>query len=54
MRVGDILKTAAVEGKEKHVPFIEVGKGKGEGGADIVHVVVGKGVVSGPRGNIGV
>ncbi len=35
MRVGDILKTAAVEGKEKHVPFIEVGKGKGEGGADV-------------------
>lgn len=42
MRIGDILKTAAVEGKEKHVPSIEVGKGKGEGGVDIVHVVVGK------------
>jgi len=44
MRVGDVFKTAAVEGKEKHVPFIEVGKGKGEGGADIVHVVVGRDV----------
>ncbi len=40
MRVGDILKTAAVEGKEKHVPFIEVGKS--ESGADVVRVVVGK------------
>jgi len=42
MRIGDILKTADVEGKEKHVPVIEVGKGKGEAGADIVHVIVGK------------
>jgi len=38
----DILKNAASEGKEKHVPVIETGKGKGEGGADIVRVVVGK------------
>jgi len=42
MRIGDILKTADVEGKEKHVPVIEIGKGKGEAGADIVHVIVGK------------
>ncbi|MBE9505760.1 MAG: desulfoferrodoxin [Chloroflexi bacterium] len=42
MRIGDVVKTAGAEGKEKHVPFIEVGKGKGEAGADIVHVVVGK------------
>ena len=42
MRIGDILKTAATEGKEKHVPVIEIGKGKGEAGADIVHVIVGK------------
>ena len=42
MKLGDILKSTEAEGKEKHVPAIEVGKGKGEGGADIVHVVVGK------------
>lgn len=35
MRVGDILKTAAVEGKEKHVPSIEVTAGG-------VRVLVGK------------
>ena len=42
MKFGDILKSKEAEGKEKHVPVIEIGKGKGEGGADIVHVVVGK------------
>ena len=42
MKFGDILKSGEVEGKEKHVPVIDVGKGKGEGGADIVHVMVGK------------
>ena len=42
MQFQDILKNVESEGKEKHVPVIEIGKGKGEGGADIVHVVVGK------------
>ncbi len=42
MQFQDILKNARSEGKEKHVPVIEIGKGKGEGGVDIVHVVVGK------------
>ncbi len=42
MRFQDIVKDAKSEGKEKHVPVIEIGKGKGEGGADIVHVIVGK------------
>ncbi len=42
MQFIDILKNAESEGKEKHVPVIEIGKGKGAGGADIVHVVVGK------------
>ena len=42
MKFGDILKSPQSEGKEKHVPVIEVGKGKGEGEADVVHVVVGK------------
>ena len=42
MQFKDILKSVESEGKEKHVPVIEIGKGKGEGGVDIVHVVVGK------------
>ncbi|VUT28107.1 MAG: Superoxide reductase [Candidatus Syntrophoarchaeum sp. GoM_oil] len=42
MKLGDILKSAESEGREKHVPVIEVGKGRGEEGAEIVHVVVGK------------
>ncbi len=42
MQFQNILKGAESEGKEKHVPLIEIGKGKGEGGTDIVHVVVGK------------
>jgi superoxide reductase len=40
MQFQDILKDAGSEGKEKHVPVIEIEKG--EGGADIVRVVVGK------------
>ena len=44
MQFRDVLKNVESEGKEKHVPVIEIGKGKGEGGADIVHVVVGKDV----------
>ena len=44
MKFGDILKSKDAEGKEKHIPVIEVGRGKGEGEADIVHVVVGKDV----------
>ncbi len=42
MQFQSLLKNAGSEGKEKHVPVIEVGRGKGEGGADIVRVVVGK------------
>ena len=42
MKFGDILKSQEAEGKEKHVPVIEIDKGKGEGGADIVRVIVGK------------
>lgn len=42
MDFGQIMKNPDAEGKEKHVPVIEIGKGKGEGGADIVHVIVGK------------
>lgn len=42
MQFKDILKNVESEGKEKHVPVIEIGKGRGKGGVDIVHVVVGK------------
>jgi superoxide reductase len=43
MRFGDILKGAEAEGKEKHVPIIEIDKGRRED-VDIVRVVVGKDV----------
>jgi len=42
MQFQEVLKSAESEGKEKHVPVIEISRGKGEAGADIVHVVVGK------------
>ncbi len=44
MKMCDVLKGAASEGKEKHVPQIEVFKGEGKGGKDIVKVLVGKDV----------
>ncbi len=42
MQFAEILKGAEAEGKEKHVPTIEIVKGHGTDGADLVHVVVGK------------
>ena len=42
MQFGDILKDATAEGKEKHVPFIEIMTGHGSEANDLVHVVVGK------------
>jgi superoxide reductase len=42
MSLADIAKTAATEGKEKHVPVIELHKGHGPDGADLVRVIVGK------------
>lgn len=42
MKFGDVLKSKDSEGKEKHVPVIEIDKGKGVSGADIVRVIVGK------------
>ncbi|MHC1572641.1 MAG: desulfoferrodoxin family protein [Methanosarcinales archaeon] len=42
MKFEEILKGLESEGKEKHVPDIEIGKGRGEAGVDIVHVVVGR------------
>lgn len=38
----DFIKTAAAEGKEKHVPTIEVGKDCQNAEQDIVRVIVGK------------
>lgn len=35
MKFGDILKSQEAEGKEKHVPIIEVGKGRGEADVNI-------------------
>ena len=42
MAFGDILKNKDYGGKEKHVPTIEIGKGKGTDGADVITVLVGK------------
>ncbi|MCW7071332.1 MAG: desulfoferrodoxin family protein [Methanophagales archaeon] len=42
MNFGDLLKGVEAEGKEKHVPQIEVGKGRGREGVEVVRVVVGK------------
>jgi superoxide reductase len=42
MQFGEVLKGKEVEGKEKHVPVIEVIRGHGSTGADFVRVVVGK------------
>lgn len=42
MKFGEILKDARAEGKEKHVPEIEVEKGGGGKGVDVVRVIVGK------------
>jgi len=39
---GDLLKNKDYEGKEKHVPTIEVSRGNGASGTDVVTVLVGK------------
>lgn len=41
MKFGEILKSKEAEGKEKHVPIIEIGEGARKG-VDIVRVIVGK------------
>ena len=41
MKFGDILKSKEDEGKEKHVPIIEIDK-EARKGVDIVRVIVGK------------
>ena len=42
MGFGDILKDAGSEGKEKHVPHIDVRKAHGSEAEDLVNVLVGK------------
>ncbi len=42
MQLGDILKGAASEGKEKHVPTIEVIKEHAGEQISLIHVLVGK------------
>ena len=42
MNFGEILKGREEEGKEKHVPEIEIIRGHGQAKADFVRVVVGK------------
>jgi superoxide reductase len=42
MKACDVYKTAESEGKEKHVPEIEICKGEGRGDKDVVRIIVGK------------
>jgi len=42
MKFEAILKDIEAEGKEKHLPVIEVGKGRGKSDVDVVRVFVGK------------
>ncbi|MFA4837177.1 MAG: desulfoferrodoxin family protein, partial [Dehalococcoidia bacterium] len=42
MQFADILKGAKAEGKEKHVPIIELMKEHGSAKLDLIHVMVGK------------
>ncbi len=42
MKFADILKSAEAEGKEKHVPTIEIMKEHGSEKMDLIHVTVGK------------
>jgi superoxide reductase len=42
MGFGELLKGIEAEGKEKHVPLIEIDKGCGREDMDVVRVVVGK------------
>ena len=41
MKFGEILRDKRAEGKEKHVPVIEIDKGTREG-VEVVRVIVGK------------
>jgi superoxide reductase len=42
MHTCELYKTGENEGKEKHVPELEICKGDGKGGKDLVRIIVGK------------
>jgi superoxide reductase len=42
VRFSDLIRGRTSEGKEKHIPFIEMAKGQGPGGKDLVEIEVGK------------
>ncbi|MFO8009947.1 MAG: desulfoferrodoxin family protein [Dehalococcoidia bacterium] len=42
MQFAEVLKSAEAEGKEKHVPTIEIMKEHGSDKTDLIHVVIGK------------
>lgn len=42
LKFGELLKSIENEGKEKHLPVIEIGKGRGKSDVDVVRVFVGK------------
>jgi len=42
MRFSDLVKGRTSEGKEKHIPTIELMKGQGKQGKDLVEITVGK------------
>ncbi len=42
MHTCEIYKSGESEGKEKHVPELEICKGDGKGGKDLVRIIVGK------------
>jgi superoxide reductase len=44
MNFADVLKGVEAEGKEKHVPIIDIYKSHGEEEVDLVRVIVGKDV----------
>jgi len=44
MHTCELYKTAETEGKEKHVPELEIMKGSGKDGKDVVRITVGKDV----------
>ncbi|MGA2367643.1 MAG: desulfoferrodoxin family protein [Dehalococcoidia bacterium] len=42
VRFSDLIRGRTSEGKEKHIPFIEMAKGQGPGGKDLVEIEVGR------------
>ncbi len=42
VRFSDLIRGRTSEGKEKHIPFIEMAKRQGSGGKDLIEIEVGK------------